>query len=92
MKTLAQTCERIAATTKKLEKIAIVAEYLKRRDGRGFRGRRVSLRQAISRLGGDHPPGWRSFALALVQELSGKSEAELTASYRRLGDLGAVAG
>jgi DNA ligase 1 len=28
----------------------------------------------------------------LVQELSGKTEAELTASYRKLGDLGAVAG
>jgi DNA ligase-1 len=30
---------------------------------------------------------WRT-----VQELSGKSEQELTAAYRRLGDLGAVAG
>ena len=28
---LAQTCEQIAATTKKLEKIAIVADYLKSR-------------------------------------------------------------
>jgi DNA ligase-1 len=28
----------------------------------------------------------------LVQELSGKTEQQLTASYRRLGDLGAVAG
>jgi len=28
----------------------------------------------------------------LVQELSGKTEVELTASYRKLGDLGAVAG
>jgi hypothetical protein len=29
MRTLAQACERIAATTKKLEKIAVVAEFLK---------------------------------------------------------------
>ena len=27
----------------------------------------------------------------IVAELSGKSEAELTAAYRKLGDLGAVA-
>ena len=31
MRTLAETCEAIAATTKKLEKIRIVAEYLKSR-------------------------------------------------------------
>ena len=31
VKEFAQTCERIAATTKKLEKTAIVAEYLKSR-------------------------------------------------------------
>ena len=29
MRKLAETCERIAGTSKKLEKIAIVAEYLK---------------------------------------------------------------
>ncbi len=28
----------------------------------------------------------------IVAEISGKAEAELTASYRQLGDLGAVAG
>ena len=32
MHQLAETCERIAATTKKLEKTAIVAEYLLSRD------------------------------------------------------------
>ena len=31
MKKFAETCERIAATTKKLEKTAIVAEYMKSR-------------------------------------------------------------
>src|SRR2546425_9374872 len=31
MRNLAETCERIAGTTKKLEKIAIVADYLKSR-------------------------------------------------------------
>ncbi len=34
MKKLAETCERIAATTKKLEKIAIVANYLASRPAR----------------------------------------------------------
>jgi hypothetical protein len=29
---LAETCERIAATTKKLEKTAIVADYLRSRE------------------------------------------------------------
>jgi len=31
---LAETCERIAGTTKKLEKIAIVADYLREGDHR----------------------------------------------------------
>jgi DNA ligase-1 len=92
MKTLAQTCERIAATTKKLEKIAIVAEFLKS----------ASTKEASAAavfLSGRPFPVWEETTLQvggtllwrLVQELSGKSEAELTASYRKLGDLGAVA-
>ncbi len=32
MKQLAETCDRIAATTKKLEKTAIVAEYFRSRE------------------------------------------------------------
>jgi DNA ligase 1 len=92
MKTLAQTCERIAATSKKLEKIAIVADFLK-----------STLPEeagaAAVFLSGRPFPAWEETTLQvggaslwrLVQELSGKSEAELTAGYRKLGDLGAVA-
>jgi len=93
MKTLAQTCERIAATTRKLEKIALAAELLKS----------ASTEEAAVAavfLSGRPFPLWEETTLQvggallwrLVQELSGKSEAELTASYRKLGDLGAVAG
>jgi DNA ligase-1 len=90
---LAEAGERIAATTKKLEKIAIVAEYLKARSpeeasvsavflsGRSFPVCEETTLQVGGRV------LWR-----IVAELSGKSEAELTAAYRQRGDLGAVAG
>jgi len=93
MRKFAQTCEAIAATTKKLEKTGIVAEYLKAR----------TLEEAsVSAvfLSGKPFPAWEETTLQvggrllwqLVSELSGKSEAELADTYRRLGDLGAVAG
>jgi DNA ligase-1 len=89
---LAEAGDRIAATTKKLEKIAIVAEYLRARtpeeasvsavflSGRPFRAWEETTLQVGGRV------LWR-----IVAELSGKSEAELTAAYRQHGDLGAVA-
>src|ERR1700756_443511 len=90
---LAQTCERIAGTTKKLEKIATVADYLKSR---------TIPEAAVSAvfLSGRPFPVWEETTLnvggaslwAIVAELAGRQEGELTASYRRLGDLGAVAG
>jgi DNA ligase 1 len=88
----AQTCEAIAATTKKLEKTALVAEYMKSRaadesavsavflSGKAFAAWEESTLQVGGRL------LWR-----IVAELSGKDEAALTAAYRKLGDLGAVA-
>jgi len=93
MQRLVEACERIAGTTKKLEKIAIVAEYLKTR----------TLEEAsVSAvfLSGRAFPLWEETTLQvggallwrMVAELSGKSESELTAAYRRHGDLGAVAG
>ena len=92
MRIFAQTCERIAATTKKLEKIAIVAERL-----RSTTTEEASVAAVF--LSGRPFPVWEETTLQvggallwrLVQELSGKSEAELTAFYRQLGDLGAVA-
>ncbi len=93
MKKLAEACERIAGTTKKLEKIAIVAEYLQDR---------TPAEASVSAvfLSGRPFPVWEETTLQvggrvlwrIVAELSGKSEAELTAAYRQRGDLGAVAG
>src|ERR1700730_6283356 len=90
---LAEAGEHIAATTKKLEKIAIVAEYLKARTPKEAS---VSAAFVYSRPF----PVWEEATLQvggrvlwrIVAELSGKSEAELTAAYRQRGDLGAVAG
>jgi len=92
MQPFAQTCDRIAATTKKGEKTAIVADYLKSR----------TLDQAASSavfLSGRPFPVWEETTLQVggsllwhtVAELAGKNEKDLTAAYRKLGDLGAVA-
>ncbi len=92
MQRLAIACEAIAATTKKLQKTAIVADYLKActtdeaaasavfLSGRAFPAWEETTLQVGGRL------LWR-----MVAELSGKSEADLTAAYRKHGDLGAVA-
>jgi DNA ligase 1 len=93
MQKLAETCERIAATTKKLEKTAIVAEYLKSRT------REEAAVSAVFLSGRPFPIGEEttlqvggSLLWRIVSELSGKTEGELSECYRRLGDLGAVAG
>src|SRR5882724_3654158 len=93
MQQFSKTCERIAATTKKLEKTAIVAEYLKSR---------TLDEAAISSvfLSGRPFPIWEETTLQVggsllwhtVAELAGKNDKDLTAAYRKLGDLGAVAG
>jgi DNA ligase 1 len=96
----AQTAAAIAATTKKLEKTALVAQYLQSllRDQSGT----VSLEEAATAaifLSG------RPFAAndettlqvggallwRVISELSGKSEHELTEIYREHGDAGSVA-
>jgi DNA ligase-1 len=93
MKAFVECAERISGTTKKLEKTSIVARYFKSRpveeaaiaavflSGRPF----AVWEEAILQVGG-------SLLWRLVGELSGKSEQELTQAYRKLGDLGAVAG
>src|ERR1700691_583283 len=93
MKKFAETCEAVAANTKKLRKTAIVADYLNSRtleeaaisavflSGRAFPAREETTLQVGGSL------LWR-----VVAELSGKNEAALTAAYRKHGDLGAVAG
>ena len=92
MRQFAQTCEAIAGTTKKLQKTSIVADYLKS----------CAIDDAVVSavfLCGRPFPLWEETTLQvggrslwqIVAELAGKEEGELTESYRRLGDLGAVA-
>lgn len=93
MRKLAETCEAIAATTKKLQKTAFVADYLKSRttdeaaistvflSGRPF----AAWEETTMQVGG-------SLLWRIVAELSGKDESVLTGAYRKFGDLGAVAG
>jgi DNA ligase-1 len=93
MRRLAETCEAIAATTKKLQKTALVAEYLQSC---------AADEAAISAvfLSGRPFPVWEETTLQvggsllwrIVEELSGKNDQELSAAYRRHGDLGVVAG
>src|SRR5215467_12799083 len=93
MKRLVETCERIAGTTKKLEKVGMVADYLRSCASAEARVSAVFLsgrpfavwEETTLQVGGALL--WR-----LVAELSGKSDSEVTEAYRRLGDLGAVAG
>src|ERR1700678_1260026 len=92
MRKFAEAAERIAATTKKLEKVAIVADYL------------ISYTPAEASVGalffsGKPFPAWEETTLQVggrllwqaVEELSGRSDEELTAAYRKHGDLGAAA-
>src|SRR5467141_480668 len=88
----ARTCDAIAATTKKLEKAALVAAYLRSSplgeaaiaaiflSGRPF----PAYEEATLQVGGALL--WR-----VIGELSGKTEHELSEIYRRHGDAGSVA-
>ena len=90
---LATACEAIAATTKILLKTGIVADYLNSRtpdeaavsavflSGRAF----SAFEETTLQVGGRSL--WQ-----IVADLSGKADADLTAAYRRHGDLGAIAG
>src|SRR5450631_2716138 len=92
MRKLAAICEQVAATTKKLEKTAIVAGYF------GSSPIEEAAASAIF-LSGRAFPVWEettfqvggSLLWRIVGELSGKTRNELTASYKRHGDLGSVA-
>jgi DNA ligase-1 len=92
MQKLAAVCEEIAATTKKLVKTALGADFLKSCP---------VDEAAISAvfLSGRPFPAWEETTLQaggallwrVVANLAGKTEGELTGSYRKHGDLGAVA-
>ncbi len=86
------TCEAVAATTKKTEKVRLVADYL--------RSRPVDeAAQAAIFLSGRAFPAWEERTLQVggsllwraLAEVSGKPDITLTAAYRRHGDLGAAA-
>src|SRR3954463_11996078 len=92
MLTFAETADQIAATTKKLQKTALLAEYLKS----------VPIEEAAVAavfFSGRAFPAWEETTLQvggtvlwrIAADLSGRSEGELTAAYREHGDLGAVA-
>ena len=89
---LAPACEAIARTTKKLKKTQIVADYLR------SRGADEAAISAVF-LSGRPFPAYNETTLGIggtqlwkvVQELSGKTGAAMTAAYRRHGDLGAAA-
>ena len=93
MRKLAETCEAIAATTKKLQKVAIVGDYLKSQPVEEAAVGAVFL-------SGRPFPAWEETTLQVggrllwqvVRELADSSDEEMSAAYRRLGDLGAVAG
>ena len=93
MQELAKSCEAIAGTAKKLLKTAIVADYLKSRPTN-------EAAVAATFLSGRSFPSWEETTLQvggralsrIVADLSGKDESDLTAAYRRHGDLGSVAG
>ncbi|MGC2323368.1 MAG: ATP-dependent DNA ligase [Terriglobales bacterium] len=92
MQALAAVAEAIGGTTKKTEKVRLLAEYL--------RSRSVD-EAAISAvfLSGRAFPTWEEITLQVggaqlwrvIGTLPHKSEAQLTAAYRRHGDLGAAA-
>ncbi len=91
MRLLAETCERIRATTRKLEKTAIVAEYFRScavddatiaavfLSGRAFPG----FEERTLQVGG-------SLLWKVVKEVTGASDSALSAGYRKTGDLGAA--
>ena len=91
MQEFATTCEAVAATTKKTEKVRLVASY--------FQSKPDEAAQAAIFLSGRAFPAWEERTLQVggsllwraVAEVSGKGEVALTAAYRRHGDLGAAA-
>lgn len=92
MESFSKLADSVAATTKKTEKIRLVAAYLRTQpteeaaqaaiflSGRAF----AKWEERTLNVGGSLL--WRALA-----EISGKPDVALTAAYRRYGDLGAAA-
>lgn len=91
MQRFAEACERVSGTSKKTEKVAIVASYLQSRSvpdaaisslffsGRPF----AAYDERTLQVGG-------SILWRVIIDISGKTDTDLTAAYRRYGDLGAA--
>jgi DNA ligase-1 len=91
MQQFAEACEKVSGTSKKTEKVAIVAAYLQSRSvpdaaisslffsGRPF----AAYDERTLQVGG-------SILWRIIIDISGKTDAELTVAYRRHGDLGAA--
>ena len=92
MQSFAEVCEKIAGTTKKLEKVAIVADFLKSCTPEDAAAAAVFL-------SGRPFPVWEETTLQVggtalwrvMTEIAAKSDAEVSAAYRKYGDLGAAA-
>ncbi|MGZ4818298.1 MAG: ATP-dependent DNA ligase [Terriglobales bacterium] len=92
MRLLSAAAEAIGGTTKKNEKVRILAEYL--------RARTVAEAEASAVfLSGRAFPAWEETTLQagaallwqVMKDITGKSDAALTAVYRKHGDLGSAA-
>ena len=91
MQDLARTCEAVAATTKKTEKIRLVAAY--------FTAHPTDAPRAAVFLSGRAFPAWEERTLQVggaalwraLGEISAKSEAQLSLTYRKYGDMGSAA-
>jgi DNA ligase-1 len=92
MEVLARTAESIAATTKKNQKVRLLAAY--------FRSRTVEEAATSAVFFSGRPfPAFEETTLqvggrllwTLIAQLSGRPESALAAAYRRHGDLGAAA-
>src|SRR5262249_58742862 len=92
MQQLAQVCEAVAATTKKTEKVALVAEY--------FAGHPPNeAAQAAVFLCGRAFPAWEARTVQgggamlwrTIAEISRKADVTLAAAFRRYGGFASAA-
>ena len=92
MRLFATTADAVAGTTKKTEKVRLVADY--------FSSRAIEeAAQAAIFFSGRAFPAWEERTLQVggallwraLAEISGKPDVALTAAYRRHGDLGSAA-
>ncbi len=92
MRQLAEICELVAATTKKNEKVRIVAEYLRSQSA-------GEASTAAIFLSGRTFPAYEEITLQVggtmlwqvLREISRLSDDEMASAYRRYGDLGSAA-